>query len=162
VIVPAPCWVSYPEIVKMTGGAPVVVECPRSAGFKLTPDQLEASITERTKWLMLNSPSNPTGAVYSRAELEALGAVLTRHPSVWILTDDIYEKLVYAEEPFTNIIEVVPQLRERTLVVNGVSKVYCMTGWRIGYAVGPFSLIKAMTLVQAQSTNNANTIAQFA
>ncbi len=162
VVVPAPCWVSYPEIVKLTGGTPVVLECPRDAGFKLTPEQLEASITPRTKWLMLNSPSNPTGAVYSRAELEALGAVLRRHPHVWVLTDDIYEKLIYGDEPFANILQVLPDIQPRTLVINGVSKVYCMTGWRIGYAVGPRELIKAMILVQGQSTNNANAIAQFA
>lgn len=162
VVVPAPCWVSYPEIVKLTGGVPVVVECPREAGFKLTPAQLEASITPRTKWLMLNSPSNPTGAVYSRVELAALGAVLQRHPQVWVLTDDIYEKLVYTSEPFANILQVSPELKARALVINGVSKVYCMTGWRIGYSVGPRELIKAMNLVQGQSTNNANAIAQFA
>jgi len=162
VVVPAPCWVSYPEIVKLTGGTPIVVECPREAGFKLTPAQLEASITPRTKWLMLNSPSNPTGAVYSRAELGALGDVLRRHPQVWVLTDDIYEKLVYGSEPFANILQVLAELQPRTLVINGVSKVYCMTGWRIGYAAGPSELIKAMNLVQGQSTNNANAIAQFA
>jgi aspartate aminotransferase len=162
VIVPAPCWVSYPEIVKLTGGIPVVVECPREAGFKLSPEQLEASITPRTKWLMLNSPSNPTGAVYSRAELAALGEVLQRHPQVWVLTDDIYEKLVYGGEPFANILQVLSDLQSRSLVINGVSKIYCMTGWRIGYAVGPRELIKAMNLVQGQSTNNANAIAQFA
>lgn len=162
VIVPAPCWVSYPEIVKLTGGVPIVVACPREAGFKLTPQQLQASITPRTKWLMLNSPANPTGAVYSRAELAALGQVLRQHPHVWVLTDDIYEKLVYGSEPFANILEVLPELQPRTLVINGVSKIYCMTGWRIGYAVGPRDLIKAMTLVQGQSTNNANAIAQFA
>ena len=162
VVVPAPCWVSYPEIVKLAGGTPIVVECPREAGFKLTPAQLEASITPRTKWLMLNSPSNPTGAVYSRAELAALGDVLRRHPQVWVLTDDIYAKLVYGSQPFTNILQVLPELQPRTLVINGVSKIYCMTGWRIGYAVGPRELIKAMNLVQGQSTNNANAIAQFA
>jgi len=162
VVVPAPCWVSYPEIVKLTGGVPIVVECPREASFKLTPAQLEASITPRTKWLMLNSPSNPTGAVYSRAELGALGDVLRRHPQVWVLTDDIYEKLVYGSEPFANILQVLAELQPRTLVINGVSKVYCMTGWRIGYAAGPSELIKAMNLVQGQSTNNANAISQFA
>jgi aspartate aminotransferase len=162
VIVPAPCWVSYPEIVKLTGGTPVVVACPRDAGFKLTPAQLEASLTPRTKWLMLNSPSNPTGAVYSRAELAALGEVLRRHPQVWVLSDDIYGKLVYGREPFANILQAVPELQSRTLVINGVSKIYCMTGWRIGYAVGPSALIRAMNLVQGQSTNNANAIAQFA
>jgi aspartate aminotransferase len=162
VVVPSPCWVSYPEIVKLAGGTPVVVECPRKAGFKLTPAQLEASITRRTKWLMLNSPSNPTGAVYTRAELAALGEVLRRHPQVWVLTDDIYEKLVYGSEPFANIVQVAPDLQSRALVINGVSKVYCMTGWRIGYAAGPRELIRAMNLVQGQSTNNANAIAQFA
>ena len=162
VVVPAPCWVSYPEIVKLAGGTPIVVECPREAGFKITAAQLEASITPRTKWLMLNSPSNPTGAVYSGAELAALGEVLRRHPQVWVLTDDIYEKLVYCSEPFHNILQVLPELQPRTLVINGVSKIYCMTGWRIGYAVGPRELIKAMNLVQGQSTNNANAIAQFA
>ncbi|MBE2242681.1 MAG: pyridoxal phosphate-dependent aminotransferase [Burkholderiaceae bacterium] len=162
VVVPAPCWVSYPEIVKLTGGTPVVVECPREAGFKLTGAQLEAAITPRTKWLMLNSPSNPTGAVYSRAELAALAEVLTRHPQVWVLTDDIYEKLVYTEAPFETILQVAPELQSRALVINGVSKAYCMTGWRIGYAVGPRELIKAMNLVLGQSTNNSNAIAQAA
>ena len=162
VVIPAPCWVSYPEIVKLTGGVPVVVQCPRASGFKITPEQLEASITPRTKWLMINSPSNPTGAVYTRNELKGLGEVLLRHPNVWILTDDIYEKLIYTDELFSNIAQVIPELKARTLVINGVSKIYSMTGWRIGYAVGPAELIKAMTLVQAQSTNNANAIAQYA
>ena len=162
VVVPAPCWVSYPEIVKLTGGTPVVVECPREAGFKLTPTQLEEAITPRTRWVMLNSPSNPTGAVYSRAELAALGEVLARHPHVWVMTDDIYEKLVYTAQPFENLLQVVPDLQARTLVINGVSKAYCMTGWRIGYAVGPRELIKAMNLVLGQSTNNSNAIAQAA
>jgi aspartate aminotransferase len=162
VIVPAPCWVSYPEIVKLTGGTPVVVECPREAGFKLTAAQLEEAITPRSKWVMLNSPSNPTGAVYSRAELMALGEVLARHPHVWVLTDDIYEKLVYTPEPFETILQVAPELQPRTLVINGVSKAYCMTGWRIGYAVGPRELIKSMNLVLGQSTNNSNAVAQMA
>ncbi|WP_342619484.1 pyridoxal phosphate-dependent aminotransferase [Rhodoferax sp. GW822-FHT02A01] len=162
VIVPAPCWVSYPEIVKLTGGIPVVVECPRKSGFKLTVEQLEKHITSKTKWLMLNSPSNPTGAVYSAKELSALAAVLRKHPSIWVLTDDIYEKLVYGEAHFVNILEVAPDLSARTLIINGVSKMYSMTGWRIGYAVGPRELIKAMTLVQGQSTNNANAVAQVA
>jgi aspartate aminotransferase len=162
VVVPAPCWVSYPEIVKLTGGTPVVVECPREAGFKLTPTQLEEAITPRTRWVMLNSPSNPTGAVYSRAELAALGEVLARHPHVWVMTDDIYEKLVYTAQPFENLLQVVPDLQARTLVINGVSKAYCMTGWRIGYAVGPRELIKAMNLVLGQSTNNSNAVAQAA
>jgi len=162
VIVPAPCWVSYPEIVKLTGGAPRVLECPRENGFKLSPDKLQAAITPRTKWLMLNSPSNPTGAVYTRSELRGLAEVLRAHPQVHVLTDDIYEKLVYGEVPFSSILEVAPDLKDRTLIVNGVSKVYSMTGWRIGYAVGPTDLIQAMTLVQGQSTNNANAIAQHA
>ena len=162
VIIPAPCWGSYPEIVRLTGGVPVVVQCPAETAFKMTAAQLEASITPRTKWLMLNSPSNPTGAVYSRAEWAALGSVLVRHPQVRILSDDIYEKLVYVSEPFTNIVQVNPVLQERTLVVNGLSKIYCMTGWRIGYAVGPRELIGAMNLVQGQSTNNTNAIAQYA
>ena len=162
VLVPAPCWVSYPEIVKLTGGTPRVLDCPRAAGFKLTPAQLAQAITPRTKWLMLNSPSNPTGALYSRAELAALAEVLRAHPQVWLLSDDIYEKLVYGAEPFATMLEVAPDLRERTLVVNGVSKVYCMTGWRIGYGVGPRELIGAMNLVQGQSTSNANSIAQYA
>jgi aspartate aminotransferase len=162
VIVPAPCWVSYPEIVKLAGGMPVVVQCPREAGFKLTPAQLEEAITPRTRWVMLNSPSNPTGAVYSRAELMALGEVLARHVHVWVLTDDIYEKLVYTLEPFETFLQVAPELQPRTLVINGVSKAYCMTGWRIGYAVGPRGLIKAMNLVLGQSTNNSNAVAQMA
>jgi aspartate aminotransferase len=162
VIVPAPCWVSYPEIVKLAGGKPVVLQCPRESGFKLTVAQLEAAITPRTKWLMLNSPSNPTGAVYSRAELAALAAVLERHPHVRVLTDDIYEKLVYADAPFETILQVAPELQPRALVINGVSKAYCMTGWRIGYAVGPRELIKVMNLVLGQSTNNSNAVAQAA
>ena len=162
VIVPAPCWVSYPEIVKLTGGTPVVVECPREAGSKLTPAQLEAAITPRTKWLMLNSPSNPTGAVYSRDELASLAEVLRRHARVWVLSDDIYEKLVYTDAPFESILQVAPELQSRALVINGVSKAYCMTGWRIGYAVGPRELIKAMNLVLGQSTNNSNAVAQVA
>lgn len=162
VIVPAPCWVSYPEIVRLTGGTPVILECPRQAGFKLTGAQLEAAITPRTKWLMLNSPSNPTGAVYTHAELAALAEVLARHPQVWVLTDDIYEKLVYTEGQFKTILQVAPELQTRSLVINGVSKAYCMTGWRIGYAVGPRDLIKAMNLVLGQSTNNSNAVAQAA
>ncbi|MCA0239228.1 MAG: pyridoxal phosphate-dependent aminotransferase [Proteobacteria bacterium] len=162
VIVPAPCWVSYPEIVKLTGGTPVVVACPRAAGFKLTAAQLEAAITPRTQWLMLNSPSNPTGAVYTRAELAALAEVLRRHPQVWVLTDDIYAQLVYTAAPFETLLQVAPELQSRALVVNGVSKAYCMTGWRIGWAAGPHALIQAMNLVLGQSTNNANAVAQVA
>ncbi|RQR22311.1 pyridoxal phosphate-dependent aminotransferase [Burkholderia sp. Bp9143] len=162
VIVPTPCWVSYPEIVKMSGGTPVCVPCPETAGFKLTAAQLEAAITPRTKWLMLNSPSNPTGAVYSRDELMSLANVLRRHPHVWVLSDDIYEKLIYIDIPFSNILNVAPDLYERTLLINGVSKVYAMTGWRIGYAAGPTQLIKAMNLVQGQIVTSATSIAQYA
>lgn len=162
VIVPTPCWVSYPEIVKMSGGTPVRVPCPETAGFKLTVEQLEAAITPRTKWLMQNSPSNPTGAVYSRDELASLAEVLRRHPNVWVLSDDIYEKLIYTGTPFNNILNVAPELYDRTLVINGVSKVYAMTGWRIGYSAGPTALIKAMNLVQGQIVTSATSIAQYA
>lgn len=162
VIIPSPCWVSYPEIVKLTGGTPVVIECGAEDGFKLTPEKLEAAITPQTKWLMLNWPSNPTGAVASREELLALGEVLERHPHVWIMTDEIYEKLIYTGRPYASFLEVLGHLQDRTLVINGVSKVYCMTGWRLGYAVGPAELIKAMVLVQAQSTNNTNSMTQHA
>lgn len=162
VIVPAPCWVSYPEIVKLTGGTPVVIECHAEEGFKLTPAKLEAAITPKTKWLMLNWPSNPTGAVATREEILALGEVLARHPHVWIMTDEIYEKLVYTDEPYQSFLQVLGQYKDRTLVINGVSKIYCMTGWRLGYAVGPRPLIQAMVLVQAQSTNNTNSITQYA
>jgi aspartate aminotransferase len=162
VIVPAPCWVSYPEIVKMSGGTPVVVTCGEESGFKLTAAQLEASITPRTKWLMLNSPSNPTGAVYSAAELQALAEVLRRRQHVWILSDDIYEKLIYTARPFVNILNVAPDLYDRTLVINGVSKVYSMTGWRIGYSAGPKALIQAMNLVQGQIITSASSVSQYA
>lgn len=162
VIVPAPCWVSYPEIVKMAQGTPVVVTCREETGFKLTAAQLADAITPRTKWLMLNSPSNPTGAVYSADELRALADVLRRHPQVWILSDDIYEKLVYTGEPFVNILNVAPDLYERTLLINGVSKVYSMTGWRIGYSAGPTPLLKAMNLVQGQIVTSAPSVSQYA
>ncbi|SOE84424.1 Aspartate/methionine/tyrosine aminotransferase [Burkholderia sp. YR290] len=162
VIVPAPCWVSYPEIVKMSGGTPVVVTCGEESGFKLTAAQLEASITPKTKWLMLNSPSNPTGAVYSAEELQALAEVLRRHEHVWALSDDIYEKLVYTSRPFVNILNVAPDLYDRTLVINGVSKVYSMTGWRIGYSAAPKALIQAMNLVQGQIITSASSVSQYA
>jgi aspartate aminotransferase len=162
VIVPAPCWVSYPEIVKMSGGTPVVVACGEESGFKLTAGQLEASITPKTKWLMLNSPSNPTGAVYSAEELQALAEVLRRNEHVRVLSDDIYEKLVYTSRPFMNILNVAPDLYERTLIINGVSKVYAMTGWRIGYAAAPKALIQAMNLVQGQIITSASSVSQYA
>jgi aspartate aminotransferase len=162
VIVPAPCWVSYPEIVKMATGTPIVVPCDEAAGFKLTAAQLEASITPRTKWLMLNSPSNPTGAVYSADELRNIAEVLHRHPHVWVLSDDIYEKLIYTGSPFVNILNVAPELQERTLIINGVSKMYSMTGWRIGYSAGPSALIRAMNLVQGQIVTSASSVSQYA
>ncbi|MGA2549542.1 MAG: pyridoxal phosphate-dependent aminotransferase, partial [Burkholderiaceae bacterium] len=162
VVIPAPCWGSYPEVVKLTGGTPVIVECGAKAGFKIRPDDLERALSERTQWLMLNSPSNPTGAVYDPDELLAIAEVLRRHPHVRILSDDIYEKLVYGGTRFTQILEVAPDLRGRTLVVNGMSKCYSMTGWRLGYAAGAKDIISAMILVQGHSTSNANTASQYA
>ena len=162
VIVPAPYWVSYPDIVSFCGGKPVIVRCPIEAGFKLKPEQLEAAITPATKWLILNSPSNPTGAAYTIGELQALGEVLLRHPHVWILADDMYEHIVYDDFRFGSLAEVVPGLYERTLTVNGASKAYAMTGWRIGFAGGPKQLVKAMAKIQSQSTSNPCSIAQAA
>ncbi|TAK48971.1 MAG: pyridoxal phosphate-dependent aminotransferase [Xanthobacteraceae bacterium] len=162
VIVPAPYWVSYPEMVALAGGEPVPVVCTAQHGFKLQPDALEKAITPKTKWLILNSPSNPTGAAYTRAELKALTDVLVRHPHVWVMTDDMYEHLVYDAFEFTTPAQVEPRLFERTLTVNGVSKAYCMTGWRIGYAGGPEPLIKAMATIQSQSTSNPSSISQWA
>ena len=162
VIIPAPCWVSYPDIVRLAGGTPVLVECPASSGFKITAAQLEEAITPRTRWVLLNSPNNPSGAVFSRAELRALADVLVRHPHVCVLADDIYEHLIYGGREFATPAQVEPQLRERTLTVNGVSKAYAMTGWRLGYAAGPASLIKNMVKLQSQSTSNPSAIAQAA
>jgi aspartate aminotransferase len=162
VIVPAPYWVSYPDIALLCGGTPVIVTCPQNNRFKLRPEDLEAAITPKTKWVILNSPSNPTGAVYSAAELKALADVLMRHPQIWILTDDMYEHLLYGEAKFATIAAVEPRLYDRTLTMNGVSKAYCMTGWRIGYAGGPAPLIKAMAKVQSQSTTNPSSISQAA
>ncbi len=162
VIIPAPYWVSYPDMVRLCGGEPVIVEAPIEAGFKITPAQLEAAITPNTKWFIFNSPSNPTGAGYSRAELKALTDVLLRHPHVWIMTDDMYEHIAYAPFEFCTPAQVEPMLYDRTLTVNGVSKAYAMTGWRIGYAAGPEALIKAMTKVQGQSTTNPSSISQWA
>ena len=162
VIIPAPCWVSYPEMVKLAGGKPVVISCEQDSGFKLSPEQLDLAITPNTRWLMLNSPSNPTGACYTRAELKALGEVLLRYPHVLVLTDDIYEHLVYDGFEFSTIAQVVPELQERTLTMNGVSKAYAMTGWRIGYGAGPKWLIKAMAKVMGQSTSNPCSISQWA
>jgi aspartate aminotransferase len=162
VIIPAPFWVSYPDMVMLAGGEPVPVVATAESGFKLKPDQLERAITPRTKWLLLNSPSNPTGAAYTRAELKALTDVLLRHPHVWVMTDDMYEHLVYDDFVFTTPAQVEPQLYDRTLTVNGVSKAYCMTGWRIGFAGGPEPLIKAMAAIQSQSTSNPAAVSQWA
>jgi aspartate aminotransferase len=162
VIVPAPYWVSYPELVQLCGGTPVAVMTDVAAGFKLRPEALEAAITPRTKWLIMNSPCNPSGAVYTYDELKALAEVLKRHRQVWILTDDIYEHLVYGDFAFATLAEVEPELYERTLTVNGVSKAYAMTGWRIGFAGGPPNLIKAMETIQSQVTSGTCSISQWA
>lgn len=161
-IVPAPCWVSYPDIIALAGGKPVIVPAGQNQGFKITPEQLEAAITPRTKWLILNNPSNPTGAAYSEAELKGLAEVLLRHPQVWIFTDDIYEKLVYGDFAFRTIAQVEPRLKDRTVTMNGCSKGYAMTGWRIGFAGAPLALIKAMDKLQGQSTSNTSSISQAA
>jgi aspartate aminotransferase len=162
VVIPAPYWVSYPDIVLLCGASPVIVDCAAEKGFKLQPDQLEAAITPKTKWLMLNSPSNPTGAAYSRDDLRALADVLVRHPHVWVMSDDIYEFLIYDDFEFTTMAQVEPALFDRTLTLNGVSKAYCMTGWRVGYAAGPVELISAMNKIQSQSTTSTSTISQWA
>ncbi|MBV1707554.1 MAG: pyridoxal phosphate-dependent aminotransferase [Hyphomicrobiales bacterium] len=162
VIIPAPYWVSYPEIVLLCGGTPVIVDTPMAKGFKLQAEALEKAITPRTKWIVLNSPSNPSGAAYTHAELKAVTDVLVRHPHVWVLTDDIYEHLTYGDFVFTTPAQVEPALYDRTLTMNGMSKAYAMTGWRIGYAAGPDKLIKAMDMIQGQQTSGACTIAQWA
>ena len=162
VIVPAPYWVSYPEMVLMAGGEPVIAPCGPNSNYKLTPEALDAVITPRTRWIILNSPSNPTGAAYTKAELRGLAEVLLRHPHVWILTDDMYEHLVYDDFDYWTIAQVEPALYDRTLTMNGVSKAYAMTGWRIGYAAGPEKLIKAMGKVISQTTSNPCSISQYA
>ncbi|CAK0766729.1 Aspartate/prephenate aminotransferase [uncultured Gammaproteobacteria bacterium] len=162
VIIPAPYWVSYPDMVLLAEGTPVIVECSADNGFKLQPADLEQAITAKTKWLILNSPSNPTGAAYSHSELKALTDVLLRHPQVWVMTDDMYEHLLYDGFTFATPAQVEPGLYDRTLTVNGVSKAYAMTGWRIGYAGGPKALIKAMGIIQSQSTSNPCSISQAA
>ncbi|GGF53700.1 aminotransferase [Azorhizobium oxalatiphilum] len=162
VLIPTPFWVSYPDIVQFCGGTPVSVPTTIEDNFKLRPETLEAAITPKTKWLIFNSPSNPSGAAYSFDELKALTDVLLRHPQVWILTDDMYEHLVYDDFKFVTPAQVEPKLYDRTLTMNGVSKAYCMTGWRIGYAAGPEALIKAMGTLQSQSTSNPSSIAQWA
>ena len=162
VIIPAPYWVSYPDIVLLAGGVPIIVDCPIEQNFKITAENLEKSISKKTKWLLLNSPSNPTGMGYEKQELEELIAVLRKHPQVNIMTDDIYEHLTYDGFEFYSILSLAPDLKDRTLTVNGVSKAYAMTGWRIGYAGGPRDLIKAMAKLQSQSTSNPCSIAQYA
>ncbi|TWB87284.1 phosphonoalanine aminotransferase [Bradyrhizobium macuxiense] len=161
VVIPTPCWVSYPDMVALAGGKPVLVACDEFHGFKLRPEALEVAITPRTKWLMLNSPSNPTGSVYSRSDLLALAAVLRRHTHVHVLSDDIYEKLTY-NVGFATMAAVAPDLYERTLMVNGVSKADAMTGWRVGYGAGPLALIKAMNLIQGQTSSHTSSISQYA
>ena len=162
VVVPAPYWVSYPDMVALAGGTPVAVAAGAEAGYKISPDALEAVITPKTKWLIFNSPSNPSGAAYTHAEMAALAEVLRRHPHVWTMTDDMYEHLVYDGFEFETLVGVAPDLKDRVLTVNGVSKAYSMTGWRIGYAGGPEALIKAMAKIQSQSTSNPCSIAQWA
>ncbi|MFN3972457.1 MAG: pyridoxal phosphate-dependent aminotransferase [Gemmobacter sp.] len=162
VIIPAPYWVSYPDMVLLAGGTPVPVVCGIETNFKLTPAQLEAAITPRTKWFIFNSPSNPTGAGYTRAELKALTDVLMRHPHVWVMSDDMYEHLVFDDFEFATPAQVEPGLYDRTLTCNGVSKAYAMTGWRIGYAAGAVPLIRAMGTIQSQSTSNPSSVSQYA
>ena len=162
VIIPAPYWVSYPDMVLLAGGTPVVIEGAMENGYRITPEQLEAAITPKTKWLILNSPSNPTGAGYAETHMRGLTDVLMRHPHVWVLTDDIYEHLVFDDFKFVTPAQVEPGLKDRTLTMNGVSKSYAMTGWRIGYGAGPVELIKAMGKLQSQSTSNPTSISQYA
>ena len=162
VIIPAPYWVSYPDMVIANDGKPVIVACSENVGFKLTPAALEAAITPRTRWLILNTPSNPTGAAYDRAELEALGEVLLRHPHVMVLSDDIYDQIWFRDEPMTTLAAAVPALQDRILLTNGVSKSYAMTGWRIGYAAGPAALIAAINKLQSQMSSCPSSISQAA
>ena len=162
VIIPAPYWVSYPDMTLLAEGTPVFVECSQKDGFKMKPEALEKAITKKTKWLILNSPSNPSGAAYTKDEMKALTDVLLRHPHVWVMSDDMYEKIVYDGFKFVTPAQVEPKLYDRTLTVNGVSKAYAMTGWRIGYAGGPAELIKAMSKMQSQSTSNPSSISQAA
>jgi aspartate aminotransferase len=162
VIIPSPCWVSYPDIVTLAEGKPVIVPCGQNNGFKLRAEDLEAAITPKTRWLMINNPCNPTGAAYSAEELRAICDVLLRHPDVWVFTDDIYEKLAYDGFKPATIVEVEPRLKDRTLTMNGCSKAYAMTGWRIGFAGAPVALIKAMDKLQSQSTSNPSSVSQAA
>lgn len=160
VIMPAPFWISYADIVRLAAGTPVILPCPLEQGFKLTPGQLEAAITPRTRWLILNSPSNPTGAIYTREEIVALASVLEAHPQVWVLADEIYQHINYV--PFVSFADAAPELRGRLLIVNGVAKTWSMTGWRIGWGIGPVDLIKEMATVQGQLTSGAGSVAQWA
>jgi aspartate aminotransferase len=162
VVVPAPFWVSYPDMTLLAGGTPVVAPADAANGFRLTPEQLDRAITPKTKWLILNNPGNPSGAVYSAGDLGGLAEVLRRHAHVWVLADDIYEHIIYGGGPFSTIAQVAPDLHERTLTMNGLSKAYCMTGWRIGYGAGPKALIAAMAKVQSQTTSGASSISQWA
>ncbi len=162
VIIPAPYWVSYPDMVLLAEGTPISVDCPKENDFKLSPEDLEAAITPKTKWIILNSPSNPTGAAYTRDEMKALTDVLVKHPHVWVMSDDMYEHIVYDGFEFVTPAQIEPALYDRTLTVNGVSKSYSMTGWRIGYAAGPKELIKAISVIQSQSTSNPSSISQAA
>ncbi|MBM7044824.1 aspartate transaminase [Rhizobium lusitanum] len=162
VMIPAPYWVSYPDMVIANDGKPVIVQCPQEQGFKLTPEALEAAITPKTLWLILNAPSNPTGAAYTHAELEALGAVLLRHPHVFVLSDDIYDQVWFRDEPMTTLVAAVPALKDRVLLANGVSKSYAMTGWRIGYAAGPAALIAAINKLQSQMSSCPSSVSQAA
>ena len=162
VIIPAPYWVSYPDIVKLADATPVIVEGDISQAFKITAEQLQQAITDKTKLVIINSPSNPSGKAYTKAELKALGEVLVKHPNIVVMTDDIYEHIVWTDEGFNNILNVCPELKDQTVVINGVSKAYSMTGWRIGYSGGPAELIKGMKKIQSQSTSNPTSIAQYA
>ncbi|WP_454748935.1 pyridoxal phosphate-dependent aminotransferase [Ciceribacter selenitireducens] len=162
VIIPTPCWVSYGDIASLHGGEPVYVACGQETGFKITAEMLEAAITPKTRWLMLNSPSNPTGAIYSAGEYRALAEVLVRHPRVLVISDEIYEHILLKEVPFISFVSACPDLRERTLIVNGVSKAYAMTGWRVGYAAGPNALIAALSKMQSQSVTSVSSVAQAA
>ncbi len=162
VLIPAPYWVSYPDMVLIAGGTPVFIECTEADAFKLTAEKLESAITDKTKWLILNSPSNPSGAAYTEADLRAVADVLLKHPQVWVMTDDMYEHLVYDDFDFKTIAQVEPQLMDRTLTINGVSKAFAMTGWRMGYAAGPADLIKAMNNIQSQSASHTSSITQYA
>jgi aspartate aminotransferase len=162
VLIPAPYWVSYAEMAKVAGGVPVTINCPQNNGFKLRPEDLDAAITPKTKWVMINFPNNPTGAACSRAEMQAIAAVLMKHPHVWVMTDDMYEHLIYDGFEFCTIADVEPRLKDRTLTVNGASKTYAMTGWRVGFCGGPKSLIKGMMNMQGQATAGVSTISQAA